>query len=136
MQNKDNNEDIINGNRRAKTLFFLLLSLAVIWLAVLTLVAEKISIENYSTFKTTLIFTATVTILAMAGVAAFLFTVGFRTYKAHCYPPPGMKVPFTTTLKRGSKANQMAYLCFLAAAALLLNMLVKAWALITMIRIN
>jgi len=77
-----------------------------------------------------------VTILAMAGVAVLLFTVGLSTLKSHSYPPPGMKVPFTTKLKRGKKADQMAYLCFISAVCLLLNMLVKVWALITMIRIN
>lgn len=136
MQDKVNNEEIINGDGRTRTFFFLLLSLAVIWMAVLMLIADKISIENNSSFQITIVITGTVTILAMAGVAVFLFIVGFRAYKSQSYPPPGMKVPFTSRLKRGSKANQMAYLCFLAAAALTLNMLVKAWALITIIRIN
>ena len=67
----------------------------------------------------------------MSWAAVFLFSVAVRVYKAHCYPPPEMKVPFTVKLKRGRQANQMAYLCFIAGACLFLDIIVKVWLVMT-----
>lgn len=126
------NEEIVKGDKRTRTLFFLLVLLTPIWLAAITIITEKIPIENDSASDRFLWLTGAVTILALGWAAVFLFSVGVRVYKAHCYPPPGMKVPFTMKLKRGRQANQMAYLCFIASACLFLNIMVKVWVVLTM----
>ncbi len=53
------------------------------------------------------------------GVSAYLVGLGIKVKRSGQYPPPGMRVPVRTVVRRGKRAKWDAILMFLLAAILM-----------------
>jgi len=140
-------EEFVPGNPRAKLIFLGLLFIGITLLFFINplfefldaksqALAEKDPASALQQSLNQLLVVVIALFVAMWAVAAYFFRLGLRVKKFGQWPPPGMRMPFRTKVRRDTYAKVTWILLLISAGLVFLNPFVKFYAWYTLSQLS